>query len=90
MITVASGEWIADLGNLTCWNINKNIIVEFQKSGKTYIGKIRDMPVELFAQYAELQHGERLIKKAITEAEEVFLRAYAQREIENGAGLNMF
>jgi len=44
MITAASGKWVADLGNLACWNINKKIIVEFQKAGKPFIGKIRDMP----------------------------------------------
>jgi hypothetical protein len=47
MVTIACGEWIADLGNMTCWNINTKIVVEMQKSGKTYIGEIKNFPIEL-------------------------------------------
>jgi hypothetical protein len=47
MITIANGEWIADLGAMTCRNINTGMVVEFQKSGITYVGEIKDMPVEI-------------------------------------------
>ena len=82
MTNILSGEWIADLGSLTCRNSNTRIIVEFQKSGKTYIGKIKDIPVDLSAHWSKMQHGEGLIRKAVREAEDVFLRAYVEKEID--------
>jgi hypothetical protein len=65
-------EWIVDLGNMTCRNINTKMVVEFQKSGKGYKGKIKDMPIELMAQWAKLKDGERLMQKTVMDAEEVF------------------
>jgi precorrin-6B methylase 2 len=83
MITITDGEWIADLGAMTCKNINTQMIVEFEKSGKTYIGKIRDIPIEIMSKWAELKHGEKLVINAIREAEEVYLRALAERDFED-------
>lgn len=82
MVTIANDEWIADLGSKTCYNINTKMVVEFQKSGNTYIGKIRDMPIKIMSKWAKLRHGERLIKKAVEEAEEVFLRAFYESDNE--------
>jgi len=86
MVTIANGEWIADLGNLTCRNINTQMVVEFEKCGRTFRGKMRDMPIELMSQWAALENGDRLIINAITEAEEVFLRALAESRIEKKQG----
>jgi len=60
------------------------MIVEFHRKGKTYIGKIRDMPLELLEEWARLKHGERKIHRAVLEAEEVFTRAIIERELEIG------
>ena len=90
MITIAQGEWLADLGAMTCRNINNGIIVVFEKNGKVLNGKIKDMPVELMRQWAELQNGHKLIRKAVAEAEEVFLRAYYENEIEKTGSLDNF
>jgi predicted alpha/beta hydrolase len=68
---------------MTCWNINTKIVVEMQKSGKTYIGKVKDMPVQLMEEWAKFKYGERRIKKAIEEAEEVFLTALFENAIEH-------
>jgi hypothetical protein len=40
------------------------------------------MPFETYGQWAKLEHGERLMKKAVAEAEEVFLKAVIERDIE--------
>ena len=91
MITITGGEWIADLGAKACRNINNRIVVKFEKNGKSIIGKISYIPVELFYQWAKLKHGERLMKKAVYEAEEVFLRAYFESDIEkNGIRDELF
>ena len=82
MITIAQGEWIADLGAKLCRNINSRMVVCFEKQGKTLTGKIKDMPMELFQQWAMIPNGEKLIQKAVMEAEEVFLRAYFESDME--------
>jgi hypothetical protein len=74
MVTLTNGEWIADLGAMLCRNINTKMVVEFEECGRTYRGKIRDMPIKLMSKWAKQKHGEKLVFKAITEAEEVFLR----------------
>ena len=88
MITIASDKWIADLGTMTCHNVTNKIIVVFEKSGKTMAGKIKDMPMELMAKWAAEPEGEMKIQKAVMEAEEVFLRAYFESDIEKKAGSN--
>ena len=82
MITVAQGEWIADLEEMTCRNITNRIVVGFEKTGKTLSGKVNDMPMALFEQWAAEPHGERKIQSAVMEAEEVFLTAYFESDIE--------
>ena len=62
MVTIMQGEWIADLVAMTCRNINNRITVGFERRGKTYIGKIKDMPVELMRQWAKLPNGHKLIQ----------------------------
>jgi hypothetical protein len=57
--------------------------VKFEKSGKTLIGKIKDVPMDLFAKWAAEPNGERHIEKVVMEAEEVFLRAYFERALES-------
>ena len=84
MTTMAHDEWIADLGAMTCWNINNKIVVVFESWGSTLSGKLKYIPMALFACWAAEPHGERKIKKAIMEAEEVFLRVYFESELEKG------
>jgi hypothetical protein len=82
MITVANGEWIADLGTMTCRNISNNIVVVFEKSGKKLNSKTEDIPMALFSKWAALPNGENKIKNVVMEAEEVFFRAYYENDIE--------
>jgi hypothetical protein len=79
MITISNGEWIADLGTMTCRNYTNNIVVGFEKKGKKLMGKIKDMPIGLMEKWAALPHGEKNIENAVMEAEEVFLRAYIEQ-----------
>jgi hypothetical protein len=83
MVTIAGGNWIADMKAMRAWNIEDRIVVCFKKKGEALHGEIRDMPVELLGQWA----GEGHIRRAVEEAEEVFLRAYFERDIEESAKL---
>jgi hypothetical protein len=89
MVTITDGMWIADLGNMTCRNIENGIVVVFEKNGGLLEGKIGDMPMELMEQWAGKPNGSRHIQNAVAEAEEVFLRAYFERKIEKGEGLGI-
>jgi hypothetical protein len=84
MVMIEDGGWVADLEAMACRNILTNMVVEFEKSGSSYVGKIKDMPLETFGQLAKQRHGERFIKNAVAEAEEVFLRAVIEKDIEHG------
>ncbi|MDR2729805.1 MAG: hypothetical protein LBB81_02785 [Treponema sp.] len=83
MITTANRGWVADLETMTCRNANPRMVVEFHKRGETYIGKIRDIPVEIMNKWAKLWYGDYIIKNVVLEAQEVFLQAYSERDIEN-------
>jgi hypothetical protein len=41
-----------------------------------------DMPMDLMERWAALPHGEQCIRQAVEEAEEVFLRALYESQIE--------
>jgi hypothetical protein len=60
------------------------MVVCFQRKGKTFEAKLQDMPIELLGQWAALPDGERRIRQAVEEAEEVFLRAWIEGRIERG------
>jgi hypothetical protein len=82
MISITTGKWIADLEAMTCRNIENRIVVTFTRKGKTFEGKLQDMPAELLERWAVLPGGEKYIRQAVEEAEEVFLRAWIEGRIE--------
>ena len=90
MITITNGEWIADLGAMTCRNITNKIVVCFEKNGDKISGKVKDVPMDLFAKWAAEPHGERNIQQAVMEAEEVFLSAYFENEMEKDHARNLY
>jgi len=82
MVTIASGNWVADLGAMTCTDYVNKIVVVFKREGKrTLRGTIKDMPIELFGKWAAMPDGERYIEKTVLEAEKVFTRAYIENDI---------
>jgi N-methylhydantoinase B/oxoprolinase/acetone carboxylase alpha subunit len=85
MINITDGKWIADLGAMTCRNIENRIVVAFERNGKMVRGKIQDMSTGLLAQWAGEAQGERRIRHMVEEAEEVFLRAFYESKIEEGS-----
>ena len=76
MDTVLQGEWVVDLGAMTCFNINFKIIVAFENRENTLSGKLKYIPMSLFAQWAAEPLGLRRIQNTVKEAEGVFLRTY--------------
>jgi len=80
MKTNGTEKWVVDLLNLTCRNIENQIVVAFVKKGPALEGRIKDMPVELLERWAREANSEHYIKRAFIEADEVFFRAYFDNE----------
>jgi len=77
-----NGEWIVDLGAMTCSNVNNNITVAFEKCGRAFIGKIKDLPVQSFNDWVMAKNGNIYLQKVVLEAEDVFMRAYIENDVE--------
>jgi hypothetical protein len=75
-------EWLGDFDTMVCQNKTNKIVVELEKKGKAYIGKIKYLPIELMVILAGMKDGELLIKKLVMDAEEAFTRAYLMRNEE--------
>ena len=69
MAVITKSDWIADLDDMTCRNINNKITVCFDKNGDRINGRIRDMPANLKHNWEKFPNSQLLIQKAITEAE---------------------
>ena len=74
-------KWHVDLKNLTCRNIENQMVVSFEKRGTALTGKIRNIPLELAEKWAH-PNGNNLLRKAVIEADEVFYKAYFKKQIE--------
>jgi len=83
MVTTANTEWVADVVTMTCKNTTKNIVVLFEKLGKTLKGEIINIPLELINNWRVENKGELNIRCAVKEAEEIFLKAYQENDYEN-------
>jgi hypothetical protein len=86
VVTIASGGWIADIRVKACTNYIKKIVVTFEKRGNAYLGKVKDMPIELMSRWTAKPDGERHLIRAVEEAKGVFIRALAETSVENKMG----
>ena len=76
-------EWIPDLGTMTCRNNSKKITVKFEKKGNALVGKIKDMPDDLFIKWAVEPNSEKKIANVVLEAEQVFLKSFISAALED-------
>jgi hypothetical protein len=83
MVTTTKSEWVADVVTMTCRNTTNNIVVLFEKLGKILNGKIQDIPLNLINEWRIEEKGGKNIRNTITEAEEIFLRAYSEENNDN-------
>ena len=87
MTAIKQNKWVTDLEAMTCCNMNNGIIICFEKTEKTFLGKIKYMPIQLIKQWAELREGYKLLQNAVTEAEKEFFRAYIEKWYEEMRGM---
>ena len=67
---------------MTCTDYVNKIVVKMEREGRGIKGKLEDIPMELFAEWAKEPDGEKYVINTVMEAEEVFSRAYIEREME--------
>jgi hypothetical protein len=82
MQTDSNMDWVINLDEMTCHNINTGIDVIFEKKGDAFKGKIKDLPDNIYEQWANTENGVGLLKIILTEAENVFLRIYIESDIK--------
>ena len=82
MNTAAAPKWIVDLDELTCYNIENQMLISFVKRGPAFQGKIREIPPDLQEMVNTSKNGKKFLMKAVIEADIAFYRAYFEREIE--------
>jgi hypothetical protein len=72
MLRIVDDEWLVDTEAMLCSNSLTKIVIGFVRNGETYIGKIRDMPLELMVRLAKMKDGDLLLQKTVLDAEEIF------------------
>ncbi|MDR0312165.1 MAG: hypothetical protein LBI14_01060 [Treponema sp.] len=82
MISVENGEWIVDLDAMTCRNNCSNIVVVFEKQGESILAKIDYIPLITLRTWELTHEGSTNIRNIIMEAEDIFLKAYFENELE--------
>ena len=69
-------DWIADLFDMTCRNINNGIIISFEKSGDSVDGKIKTVPLAMIQSWLKMPNSHDFLKETVQDAKKVFLLAY--------------
>jgi hypothetical protein len=72
MLKIIDDEWLVDTEAMLCSNSLTKIVLGLTKNGETNVGKIKDMPMELTIKLAKMKNGNKLLQKAVMDAEEVF------------------
>jgi hypothetical protein len=80
MADAVYGEWVVDLDFMTCWNPIWDITVAFERQGKGFKGKISYMPDELIKLLVLTTKKNKILKKAVRAAEDVFNRAMGNEQ----------
>jgi len=83
MDKIPKNGWIADLETMTCRNINTNIVVTFKKKRNIFLPTIKDVPVDIAEKWSKMkdEETEKEKGKIISEAEDVFMKAFIENDI---------
>jgi hypothetical protein len=77
MIDIERWNWIINTDDMTCRNEENAVTIQMEKEGEFLRGKLRDMPIELFAKISRYENGEKIIEEIVRTAEE----EYSAREL---------
>jgi hypothetical protein len=85
MVNIVNGEWIVDLDAMTCRNINNKIVVSFEKKEDAVFVKMSYIPIDTLQKWSKTHERDDNMQKSLMEAEDVFLMAYFEKELEKNA-----
>ena len=71
-------DWVINLNDRTCLNIDTKIVVGIEKKGDSFTGEIRDLPDNIYDIWVRNEDVGGLIKNIIIEAKKVYSRAYTE------------
>jgi hypothetical protein len=70
---VSRWNWVINTNDMTCRNVENNVIIKMEKDGDFLRGTLYDMPMKLFAEISGYADGEKIIQKIVRMAEEKYL-----------------
>lgn len=76
VIDVTEWVWVFDNSLMICRKVGKGVIIDFEKVGDEYKGKLQGTPMALFEKKAELAYREKIIEQIARSAEEDYLKVY--------------
>ena len=63
-------NWVVNTNDMTCSNVENDVIIKMEKVGDFLRGRLEDMPMKLFAEISRYEDGEKIIEKIVKMAEE--------------------
>jgi len=73
--------WIADLETMTCRNTNTNIVVIFEKEKNVFLPRFKDIPAGISEKWAKMEDVEKEKEKIMEEAEDAFMNAFIEKDV---------
>ena len=70
---VSEWNWVVNTNDMTCRNVENNVIIKMEKDGDFLRGTLHDMPMKLFTEIAKYEDGEKIIEKIVRMAEKKYL-----------------
>ena len=70
---VSGWIWVVNPNDMTCRNVENNVIIKMEKDGDLIRGTLHDMPINLFDEIARYEDGEKIIEKIVRMAEKKYL-----------------
>jgi len=66
-------NWVVNTNDMTCKNVENDVIIKMEMVGDFPRGRIEDMPMKLFAEISKYADGEKIIEKIVKTAEKKYL-----------------
>ena len=75
MIDVSEWNWVVNKDDMTCKNVENQVVIKMEKDSGNLRGMLHDMPMKLFAAISKNEDGEKIIEKIVKMAEAEYLNS---------------
>ena len=73
MMDINDWNWIVDTNDMTCKNVENDVIIRMKNDDGFLRGALDNMPMKLFAEIARYKDGEKIIEIIVKTAEKKYL-----------------